>query len=30
MKSVVICGSRLYKKEIRAFAQSLKKEGIKA
>jgi len=28
MKSVVICGSRRYKKEIREFASKLKKVGI--
>lgn len=28
MKSVVICGSRRYKEEIREFAKSLRKEGI--
>ncbi len=28
MKGVVLCGSRRYKKEMRAFAESLKKEGV--
>jgi nucleoside 2-deoxyribosyltransferase len=28
MKTVVICGSRRYKKEMRTFAKSLKKEGV--
>jgi len=28
MKSVVICGSRRYKKEMRAFANKLKEAGI--
>lgn len=28
MKSVVICGSRRYKKEIREFANKLKKVGV--